>query len=436
VVKKEKIGLSLSGGGYRAAAYHLGTFKKLKEMGILDKINVMSTVSGGSIIGATYGLYGHDFDEFEKIMRKGVQSSVIKGVIFSFAFLRAVIVILVWLMAMIYFQFTDYPWISLLLFPSLWILIWFGQFHFLPLSDIIEKMYDKFFFQGKTLDDLNKNILFAINATNLETGRPFTFSNENMSDSEYTYMDNPNKAVDIFESKYFPIARAVAASASVPFAFTPVKITKPFFVNPEDAKRMKPVLVDGGVYDNQGAHKLTHEFSSYYCRTIIMSDAGNKMPFKNSYKNLFTVLLRTSNVFMNRIKNFQLMQNLYNNKKLGKREIAYQSLGWNLNNALEEFMYSLKTKQLLPELIEAHGVTQEAIKAKEWTSIEEKIKRNIGFDAIIAQGVTIQQLELARSVGTNLTALSNVQIEALMTHAATLTELQVKLYCPSLVKYH
>jgi len=77
VAKKEKIGLSLSGGGYRAAAYHLGTFKKLKEMGILDKIDVMSTVSGGSIIGATYGLYGHDFDEFEKIMRKGVQSSVI-----------------------------------------------------------------------------------------------------------------------------------------------------------------------------------------------------------------------------------------------------------------------------------------------------------------------------------------------------------------------
>ena len=53
-MKTQKIGLALSGGGYRAAAFHLGVLKKLKELNILDKIDIISTVSGGSIIGAYY----------------------------------------------------------------------------------------------------------------------------------------------------------------------------------------------------------------------------------------------------------------------------------------------------------------------------------------------------------------------------------------------
>lgn len=44
-----KIGLALSGGGYRAAAYHIGTLRALHKLGILDKVDVISSVSGGSI---------------------------------------------------------------------------------------------------------------------------------------------------------------------------------------------------------------------------------------------------------------------------------------------------------------------------------------------------------------------------------------------------
>ena len=46
---KKKIGLALSGGGYRAAAYHVGTLRALHKLGILNKVDVISSVSGGSI---------------------------------------------------------------------------------------------------------------------------------------------------------------------------------------------------------------------------------------------------------------------------------------------------------------------------------------------------------------------------------------------------
>lgn len=34
----KRIGLALSGGGYRAAAYHLGTLRALHKMGLLEKV--------------------------------------------------------------------------------------------------------------------------------------------------------------------------------------------------------------------------------------------------------------------------------------------------------------------------------------------------------------------------------------------------------------
>jgi hypothetical protein len=51
-----KIGLALSGGGFRAALYHLGVLARLAECDALRGVEVISTVSGGSIIGAQYYL--------------------------------------------------------------------------------------------------------------------------------------------------------------------------------------------------------------------------------------------------------------------------------------------------------------------------------------------------------------------------------------------
>jgi predicted acylesterase/phospholipase RssA len=52
-----KLGLALSGGGHRAAFFHIGVLAKLAELGLLRPVQVISTVSGGSIIGALYYLH-------------------------------------------------------------------------------------------------------------------------------------------------------------------------------------------------------------------------------------------------------------------------------------------------------------------------------------------------------------------------------------------
>jgi predicted acylesterase/phospholipase RssA len=47
-----RIGLALSGGGFRAALYHLGVIRFLRDAGILHQVTHISAVSGGSIIAA------------------------------------------------------------------------------------------------------------------------------------------------------------------------------------------------------------------------------------------------------------------------------------------------------------------------------------------------------------------------------------------------
>lgn len=80
MINNSRIGLALSGGGYRAAAYHIGALRALHKLGVLDKVDVISSVSGGSIIAASYALYDGDYESFEKKfsekMRKGVASSL------------------------------------------------------------------------------------------------------------------------------------------------------------------------------------------------------------------------------------------------------------------------------------------------------------------------------------------------------------------------
>ena len=51
-----KVGLALSGGGFRASFYHLGVLARLAELDVLRHIDLLSCVSGGSIVGAAYYL--------------------------------------------------------------------------------------------------------------------------------------------------------------------------------------------------------------------------------------------------------------------------------------------------------------------------------------------------------------------------------------------
>ena len=50
-IKAERydLGLCLSGGGYRAMLFHAGALRRLNEAGLLEKLDMVSSVSGGSI---------------------------------------------------------------------------------------------------------------------------------------------------------------------------------------------------------------------------------------------------------------------------------------------------------------------------------------------------------------------------------------------------
>ena len=51
-----RVGLALSGGGFRASLFHIGVLARLAELDLLRHVEVLSCVSGGSIIGAYYYL--------------------------------------------------------------------------------------------------------------------------------------------------------------------------------------------------------------------------------------------------------------------------------------------------------------------------------------------------------------------------------------------
>jgi len=91
----KKIGLALSGGGYRAAAYHIGTLRALRKLGILDKVDVISSVSGGSITAAYYALHKDNFDEFENSFKEKLKKGVLSTSILLLSIYAVVFLVII-----------------------------------------------------------------------------------------------------------------------------------------------------------------------------------------------------------------------------------------------------------------------------------------------------------------------------------------------------
>lgn len=69
---QRRFGLGLSGGGFRAAGFHVGVFRKLRQLKLLERIDMLSCVSGGSIAGAYLALHWNSatvLDELEAYLR-------------------------------------------------------------------------------------------------------------------------------------------------------------------------------------------------------------------------------------------------------------------------------------------------------------------------------------------------------------------------------
>jgi NTE family protein len=426
-----KFGISLSGGGYRATAFHIGTLSALNKLGILKKVDVLSTISGGSILGACFCLSNKPFEEFEQEMKQQLtEKSILTYIAKSYRTIPAYMLALCIIGVLLVLPFTEYAWASVFLLIGIIIIIVKYQFRLFPVSQIIEEAYDHYFFQGAKLADLVNKPQLVIGSTNIQTFRQFTFSKIKMGDSTYSYAKEPI----LFKHQQFPVSRAVMASTCVPFAFTPVRIDKEFYLQPADQEKINPMLIDGGVYDNQGIHRLTQK-GTYECDIIITSDAGNKLPFNGAYNNVFVLLLRTMDVFMMRIKNFQMMQNLYRNSASANKEVGYFSLGWDLDAFVPGYINNLKSGNIMASNIAAHGIPSEWVADVDTyqKDIQTLLEKNIDFPSIKAAGLNDEDLVVARNVGTNLTRLSKHEVDCLSRHAACMTELQVKLYCRSLL---
>ena len=163
-------------------------------------------------------------------------------------------------------------------------------------------------------------------------------------------------------------------------------------------------------------------------------DAGSNMPEVSLFQNTIGLLIRTSDVFMNRIKNFQMSYHLYDDSNSKRKEMAYQSLGWDHDNCIKGCVDGIINGHLVQSTIDSHGIAKEELQASNRFLIEERLKRNLQYESLIEHFPTEAETKLARSVSTNLTSLSEKEVLALSKHAEVLTEIQVKLYCPSLLK--
>ena len=417
-VEGKKIGLALSGGGYRAAAYHIGTLRALHKLGVLGKVDVISSVSGGSIIAGYYGLHNGDYDGFEKEFSEKMR----KGVL-HLALINLAVVIAFVLLAILFLG--RWGWFALLV-------LWFVWYKVLPVSNLIAWQYDWLFFHGKKLKDLKPYPVVTINATDYPTVSQFTFSRERMYD--YYYGDGA------FYHEQFPVSKAVMASSCVPFAFCPIRIPKTFRTSAM-RWRKQPMLLDGGLYDNQGTHILTDKMSPYKCSYIIVSDAGNGEVSDKWVFNPLITLKRTSEVFMQRIKKIQIQQNLFM-KSHPDKKFAYALLEWDVNERiLKGFVENLKHDNIYPEVVAAHQIIPEDIaqlknsdtSAVAGERIIAQLKRSIQWDEYKDMKPSEEEHKKAYAIGTWLFGLSQEKIALLSKEAEWKVMMQVRLYLPMLL---
>lgn len=238
-------GLALSGGGFRATLFHLGTLWRLNELGYLAKVNRISSVSGGSI---TSGVLAIKWTQLR--WANGVAANFQDEIV---APLREFCGRMIDGPAIV--EGTILPWKDV--------------------SEIVEKDYRKHLFGDITLQDLSDQApRFTFNSTNFMTGVDFRFSKPYAGD----YL------IGLIGSPAFSVALAVTASSAFPPFLSPVirKVDPGLFRNvpgavlwPDLEYRKRLFLTDGGAYDNLGLETLNKR-----CKTLLVSDAG--APFVKS----------------------------------------------------------------------------------------------------------------------------------------------------------
>jgi NTE family protein len=240
---RERLGLCLSGGGYRAMLFHLGALWRLNQAKLLEGLNRVSSVSGGSITAATLGLHWQSLE-----WRDGVAANLEDLVVNP---VRALADETIDISSVIE-----------------------GFAPFTSVGKRVAHAYREHLFGRETLQALPDNDRaprFVICATNLESGALFRFSRPYAADYRVGRISAPS----------IELADAVAASSAFPPILSPFEIdlreadweTMPGNELVEPRWRDKIDLSDGGVYDNLGLETVWKR-----CETVLISDGGGQTP--------------------------------------------------------------------------------------------------------------------------------------------------------------
>jgi len=178
--------LVFSGGGTRAAALSFGVLEALRDtpihwqardVSLLDEVDVISSISGGSFPAAYYALRGPDtFSEFpDKFLYRPVQSDLLKQV----------------------------------MKPASWLKLAGSSY---GRSDLAAEFYDENVFNGATYGELiaaHRRPFVILNATDLASGKQFPFVQD-----QFDLLCSDLAGVKV--------ARAAAASSAFPGGLTPL----------------------------------------------------------------------------------------------------------------------------------------------------------------------------------------------------------------------
>lgn len=233
--------LCLSGGGYRAMLFHLGTLWRLNELGLMKGLARISSVSGGSITAGMLGLRWSSLTFNAANTATNLEQQVIDPI-------RS--------LAGTTIDRGSIMWGMLLPRRSV--------------ADEVADAYREHLFGDATLQELPSDAegpRFVINATNVQTKVLWRFSKPYMGDYRVGLIPNPTTelAVAVGASSAFPPFLSPATLKLNPADFDPATKGDLQF----EPYTSEVVLTDGGVYDNLG---LETAWKSY--DTILVSDGG------------------------------------------------------------------------------------------------------------------------------------------------------------------
>ncbi len=246
------VALSLSGGGFRATAFGLGCLRALHDTGVLDMVNVVSGVSGGTLLAALWAYGPDDFSDFDAIttglLLGGLQHKLVARVVSPAGIARSTVSAAATMLPVKTLSTRPYN-----------------------RTDALRAILADELFGDRLVSDPNRpGLSTVLNATDLITSRAVRFGSDNSSCSVHGRITDP-----------VTVAEAVAASAAFPLGLPAVERTYKF----ERRGTTKPGrvnLTDGGVYDNLGLSVLdpdrspNHTQHVYRADYVIACDAGRQ----------------------------------------------------------------------------------------------------------------------------------------------------------------